>query len=112
MTYKLWEILVPCQWNDGTPIRTRHHKAWDEKVRRISGGLTVLKPGFGTWTNENTVYRERVIPVRIMCNDTDMDQIIDITLLHYEQLAVMVYVISEQCRIFEATDAQKAKFQR
>lgn len=71
---ELWEIMVPCQYNDGTPVRTRHHKAWDEKVMRVAGGLTVLKPGHGTWVNEGTVYQERMIPVRIMCTEQQMEK--------------------------------------
>lgn len=52
----LYEILVPCQWNDGTPIRTKHHKAWDEKARAVSGGLTVYSPVKGQWVNGDQLF--------------------------------------------------------
>src|SRR5271157_4148641 len=89
---ELWEILVPTMSQDGKkPFRTRHHKAWDKKVEKISGGLTILAPGNGVWVNEALTHRERMIPVRIMCNRTQIDKIIDLTLDHYDQLAVMAY---------------------
>ena len=43
----LWEIMVPTMYNDGRFVRTRHHKVWDDKVRAISGGLTIYKPAIG-----------------------------------------------------------------
>lgn len=112
MDHKLWEILVPCQFNDEKPVSTRHHREWDRKVRAISGGLTVLKPGKGFWVKDGTVYADRTIPVRIRCTRQDMDKIVQITLLHYEQLAVMYYVLSDECYIVEASDALKARFIR
>lgn len=109
---ELWEILVPCQFNDGRPVRTRHHKAWDDKVMRVSGGLTVLKPGQGTWQDSGATYKERMIPVRIMCDKKGIERIASITMLHYEQLAVFYYRISDHCVVAEAPDHIKAKFRR
>lgn len=43
----LYEILVPCQTNQGKPIRTRQHREWDRRVRLITGGLTILPPAKG-----------------------------------------------------------------
>lgn len=93
---ELWEILVPCAWNSGRPIRTRHHRRWDERVRAISGGLTVMKPAIGQWVNEGAVYHERMIPVRIACTREQIQLIMDITAKHYEQLAVMAYRVSDE----------------
>jgi len=37
----LFEILVPTLYGDNLkPIRTRHHKKWDERVQAITGGMT------------------------------------------------------------------------
>jgi len=108
----LYEILVPCQWNDGTPIRTRHHKAWDEKVRAVSGGLTVYTPAKGQWEHEGELFAERVIPVRILCTREQMAKIVDITMVHYEQLAVMCYIVAITATVIHATPAQKARFSR
>ena len=91
-----WEIMVPCQYNDGGPVRTRHHKNWDEKVRRITGGLTVLKPAKGQWVHEEKLYEERMIPVRIACSEAQIRQIMKITARHYHQIAVLASLISEK----------------
>lgn len=109
---ELWEILVPCNWNDGKPIRTRHHRVWDERVRRITGGLTVLKPGKGQWEHEGELFHDRVIPVRLMATRGQMEQVADITIQHYEQLAVMYYQVSSACVIWNATEEQKERFVR
>ena len=70
MTSELWEILVPTQYPSGKPIRTRFHRVWDEKVRAITGGLTILAVAKGTWTSpDGEVFRERMIPVRIACQE-------------------------------------------
>ena len=82
--------------NDGKPFRTRYHKVWDKKVEAISGGLTILTPGKGTWVNEGQTVRERMIPVRIMCTREQIDQIIELTLEYYDQLAVMAYRVSDE----------------
>lgn len=108
----LHEILVPCNWNDGKPVRTRHHKEWDKKVRKISGGLTILKPGKGQWVHEGDLYIDRVIPVRVLCTTREIQQIADITIQHYEQEAVFHYVVSSCAVVRQASDEQRARFIR
>lgn len=110
MTQQLYEILVPCQWNSGRPIRKRHHQQGDERVRAVAGGLTICKPATGQWTFENNVFTDRTIPVKIMCSPEQMDQIAQITIEHYEQLAVMYYVVATDCTIQTATEEQRANF--
>jgi hypothetical protein len=91
----LYEILVPTVSNEGKPFRTRYHRVWDEKVRQITGGLTVLSPVKGYWTaTSDTVYREKMIPVRIACNINQIQQIADMTAKYYNQKAIMYYLIS------------------
>ena len=109
---KLYEILVPCNWNDGTPVRTRHHREWDKRVRKIAGGLTVLLPGKGHWVHKSELYVDRMIPVRVFCTAEQMQDIAQITLMHYEQEAVMYYQIADWVLINHATEQQKEKFQR
>lgn len=94
---KLWEILVPTVRNDGRAIRLRFHRVWDNKVRAISGGLTILPVNIGQWVSpEGQLYKERMIPVRIACTQEEMAVIADETAKHYEQLAVMYYLVSEK----------------
>jgi hypothetical protein len=100
---KLYEILVPTIYGDTMkPIRTKHHKVWDSRVKALSGGLTILTPGKGIWVHEGKDYLERVIPVRISCDGNTMEKIVQITLQHYRQKAVMYYVLSEECYIVHA----------
>jgi hypothetical protein len=96
----LYEILVPTQMNSGKPIRTRYHRVWDEKVRKISGGLTIMAPVKGQWVSADEVlYRERMIPVRIACPPDKIEQIADMTAKYYEQEAVMYYLLSKEVTI-------------
>lgn len=97
MTY-LWEILVPCVRNDGRPIRVRFHRVWDQKVRNISGGLTIMKPARGQWIDPHAgdLYEERVIPVRFVATREQMEEIVDMTCVYYEQLAVLCYRIADE----------------
>lgn len=94
---EMWEILVPTQTNDGKPIRTRQHREWDSRVRRISGGLTILSPAKGQWVSpDGDLYQERMIPVRIVCDRSSIMKIVDITMDFYDQLAILAYKISDE----------------
>ena len=78
MTTGMWEILVPTVMPDGKPIKTRYHKVWDTKVYAITGGLTILTPTKGKWVcPEGSLFEERMIPVRIACTRSQLDEIID-----------------------------------
>jgi len=96
----MWEILVPTErrLEPGKYYKTRYHKVWDEKVRNISGGLTVLTPARGEWENPKTgeLFRERMIPVRIIATREEIEKIIDMTMIYYDQLAVLAYKISDE----------------
>ena len=107
----LWELLVPCQYNDGKPVRTKHHQEWDKYVRKIAGGLTVYKPAKGQWVDksENKLYAERVIPTRSACTERQIKQIAQFTIHHYRQLAVLVYEVSN--KVFIITDDKKRQTQ-
>lgn len=92
----LYEILVPTIMND-KPVRTRYHREWDRQVIRISGGATILTPTKGKWVSpDKELFFERMIPVRIACTREQIEQIIDITIRHYNQIAVLAYKISDE----------------
>lgn len=97
MSQYMWEILVPTiRRADGKPIKTRFHRVWDAKVRALSGGLTILSPAKGQWiARDGELFVERMIPVRIMCTEDQINQIVDMTLDYYDQLAVLAYKISD-----------------
>lgn len=105
---KLYEILVPTIYGDTSkPIRTRHHKEWDKFVRKISGGLTILKSGKGQWVHKGNLLEEKVIPVRIFCKPKQMEEIVSFSLRHYRQHAIMYYVASVECFIVQNPNPPK-----
>lgn len=102
---ELWEILVPTKMiRDGQlkNVTTRYHRVWDEKVRAISGGLTVLQPAKGHWVSpDGELFKERMIPVRIACTEEQIEHIADMTAKYYNQKAVMFYQVSRKVKIKE-----------
>ncbi len=97
MMKKLFEIYVPTQRNDGRPIKTRHHREWDRRVRKLTGGLTIYKPVIGQWIDADEIlYKERMIPVRIVATDKEMKKIGEMTKKFYDQLAVLYYTLSQE----------------
>lgn len=102
---QLYEILVPTEkpeWVAGKRryFRTKHHKKWDALVVAIANGLTILQPSRGQWVSPTgTLFRERMIPVRISCTEDQIQEIMDLTAKHYSQLAIMAYKISDQVLI-------------
>lgn len=97
MKTELWEILVPTIRNDGRPIHTRFHRVWDERVRLITGGLTILPVAKGQWiSSDQELFKERMIPVRIACTRAEIDHIVDMTLKYYEQKTVIAYLLSSE----------------
>lgn len=93
----MWEIYVPTAKNgDLGHFTTKFHQMWDEKVLKISGGLTILKPAIGQWVSPHgTLFKERMIPVRIMCTEAQIEAIADVTAAHYNQIAVLYFKIGE-----------------
>jgi len=93
----MWEILVPTCSNEGKPYRTRYHRVWDERVKKISGGLTILTPTKGKWVSPNgEEFHEKMIPVRIICNREEIELIIDMTMEYYDQEAILAYKIADE----------------
>lgn len=93
---ELWEVLVPRVFNGGAEIPVSHHQKWDEKVQGIAGGLTILKSAKGIWKSPSgEIFKEEMIPVRVSCSEAQVHQIIDFTIVHYDQEAVMAYRVSE-----------------
>jgi hypothetical protein len=77
------------------PVKVRHHIVWDKKVRKISGGLTIHPVAKGQWVSpEDELFCERMIPVRVMAYYEQMDEIINFTIKHYHQRAVLAYRVS------------------
>ncbi|MBS3147258.1 hypothetical protein J4219_00065 [Candidatus Woesearchaeota archaeon] len=100
MIKTLWEILVPKCDNFGKEYDLEHHHKWDEHVRNLAGGLTILKSAKGQWISpDGQLFSEPMIPVRIYCDEISIDTILDYTILHYEQKAVMAYEVSRNVKL-------------
>jgi hypothetical protein len=99
---KTWVILVPTARPPHFPgkfkfFSTRYHKLWDAKVMAVTGGMTILKPGEGRWMSlHGELFEERVIPVEVSCTRAQIEQIMDITAVHYGQLAVYARKVSDE----------------
>ena len=106
----IWEILLPTvrRLEPGKYYSTRYHRVWDAKVRNITGGLTVMTPARGQWINPSTgvLFKERMIPVRIMASREEIEKVIDFTINYYNQLATLCYKISDEVilKLKEAND--------
>ncbi len=99
---ELWEILVPRLTNSKKQIPLKVHKKWDKEVERIAGGLTILKPAKGHWiSKQGTLFKEEMIPVRIYCTENRINKIINKTLEHYCQKAVLAYKLSSKVKLVE-----------
>lgn len=96
----LWEILVPAHDNDNDKFSLTYHQKWDQHVRSLCGGVTILKSAKGQWVSpDGELFHDKMIPVRIMCNEDIIEEIIQFTLNHYEQKAVMAYEISARVKL-------------
>jgi hypothetical protein len=95
MNEELWEILVPASNNKDKKFSYEHHKEWDAFVKQITGGVTIMKTAKGQWLSPTgKLYVDRMIPCRIVCNEEQMNEIINFTIEHYDQEAVLAYKIS------------------
>jgi hypothetical protein len=102
---ELWEVLVPVQANSGKEWPIEHHHEWDEQVRRAIGGLTIMRTAKGQWVDsDGTLFNERMIPVRLACDESQVRQVMSLTMTHYDQLAVMAYRVSDRSIVMSATD--------
>lgn len=100
ITKKIWEILVPRYSNKGKEYSVKFHRVWDEKVRKIAGGITIFRTAKGQWINyKGNLFNEEMIPVRVYCTESEINQIIDITLEYYKQEAVFAYKISTKVKL-------------
>ncbi len=103
----MWEILVPTvkpNTEGKSFFKKRYHQVWDAKVRTLTRGLTIMPPSKGQWVSPHGVlFEERMIPVRIVATREDIMKVIDLTLKHYSQEAVLCYKISDEV-IFKYAD--------
>lgn len=107
---KMFTILVPTERRvDGKPIRTRYHRVWDEKVRAISGGLTIMQPVKGQWVHGSEIFLERMIPVMFIATEEEKDKVVEMTAKYYDQIAVLCWEISNNVTYYENPELRNEK---
>jgi len=96
----MWEILVPYNDNKGTKYPIQHHWDWDSFVKTLTNGLTIHKKAKGQWVSQDgTLFKDQMIPVRILCTEKVIEDIIQFTLEHYDQEAVLAYEVSNNVKL-------------
>lgn len=96
----LYQILVPSTDANQQEILPVYHQVWDEKVREIAGGLTILSDAKGKWTSpDGKAVFEKMIPVLISCTPEQMETIMDFTLEYYEQRVVFAFKMTDDVLI-------------
>lgn len=55
----------------------------------------------GQWLNKSELFKERMIPVRIIATRDEIVDIVKMTMLYYDQLAVLAYRISDDVILLE-----------
>ncbi len=103
----LWVILVPkykhnsdTDWSTEEEWSVEYHQVWDAKIRKITQGLTIGKTTKGQWVSPNgELFFDCMIPVKITCTENEIKEIVNITLAHYSEEAIMYYKISDHVRI-------------
>lgn len=100
----VWEVLVPVRANDGKKFKKKFHRAWDARVREVAGGLTIMKPGKGQWISPaGQLYQERMIPVRIVCTEPQIQDVARLVREHYDQEVAAVFMIGQEYFFMGAT---------
>jgi hypothetical protein len=75
------------------------HRQWDAQVSEIAGGLTLFKTRKGRWLWNGLLQREKMIRVRIAASPAEIKTIADMAKKHYNQEAIMYYLISQEAFI-------------
>jgi hypothetical protein len=69
---------------------------------KITGGLSIYSPIVGIWRSDESgeVYRDRMIPVRIIATEGQMEDILRVTLRYYpEEEAILYYRITNSVQM-------------
>jgi len=102
MKTKVYKILVPANNNQGSEFSIEHHHQWDEFVRQLVGGVTIMKSVKGQWINPHgQLYTDKIIPCEISCTKEQIKKIAKFTKQHYRQEAVAYYKISNKFNLIK-----------
>lgn len=99
---RIYQILVPVCDNDGKVFPMAHHWEWDSRVQEIAGGLTLMNSVRGRYLGGSV---ERMIPVNIAATYDEMQQVTAYTLDHYQQEAVLFWLVADKAMIATKTES-------
>lgn len=89
---KLWEMLIPENY-----LKTKQFTLWQELVHDISGGITILSTAKGTWISpKGDLLKDAMVPIRFIATEVEAQTIAELSLVYFEQQAIMYYKISDQ----------------
>lgn len=91
---RLYEVLVPCQTNDGVPAN--NHDTLVAWIRGLCGGVTVCPRVDGHWVGEGgKLYVEQMLPVRMVTTQEQAVRIATVVRDTFRQECVFLAVIGD-----------------
>jgi hypothetical protein len=64
---KEYELYVPLDYNDGSPIEKQKHERIAERILRQFGHMTYFdQPSQGQWTLGGVTYKDRIVIFRVV----------------------------------------------
>lgn len=94
---RLYEILIPVNYNDGTPIPDYLRQEWIRYATVLAGGSTVRPNVRGQWYYNGHTYDEPMTPVQIAVPAPEgLDELVTLAKEWFQQETIMYYVISNE----------------
>jgi hypothetical protein len=103
----LFRILVPVADNEGLVFTHIHHEKFGSRVLKISGGSTENSLSIGKWIESRRLYKERMIPLEFLATTGQADAIAAFALVHYEQIEIQCYPISDRVRRYRRSENER-----
>jgi hypothetical protein len=97
---QVFELLVPRTSPQGELYKLDFHRAWDQEVSRLAGGVTILEPVKGVWAAGEGYIHEGMIPVRVACTRLTLNAVLAFTSGHYDQQQVMAVLVYDEVIFF------------
>jgi hypothetical protein len=94
----LWNILIPCADNSGRKFPLFVRRMWNEQVRRMTDGMSIMQAITGEWRNPENgrIVREKMIPVSLLMTQREIAELAQFTRTLFKQNCVMYYRVSSE----------------
>lgn len=104
MTAKhMWELIIPAA-NNNKEYSVEHHKAWEDMVASISKDIVIIRPLKGDWLTSNLYqFKDKVLRVDVVCNKSQLKQIVAFTTRHYEMDTLVLFRTGEEVIVEKKT---------